>query len=38
MFNAAKELNVDIRWGADWNQNGKKREKGETDSPHFELV
>lgn len=38
MFNAAKELNVQIRWGADWNQNGKKREKGETDSPHFELV
>ena len=38
MFAAAKELNVNIRWGADWNQNGKPREKGETDSPHFELA
>ena len=38
MFAAAKELNVNIRWGADWNQNGKVREKGETDSPHFELA
>lgn len=35
---AAKELGVAIRWGADWNQNGKPREKGETDSPHFELA
>ncbi len=35
---AAKELGVSIRWGADWNQNGKAREKGETDSPHFELA
>lgn len=37
MFAAAKELNVRIRWGADWNQNGTPRERGETDSPHFEL-
>lgn len=35
---AANELGVNIRWGADWNQNGKPREKGETDSPHFEVV
>lgn len=38
MFRASKELGIPIRWGADWNQNGKTREKGETDSPHFELV
>lgn len=37
MFAAAKELGVKIRWGADWNRNGIARERGETDSPHFEL-
>lgn len=36
MQQAAKELGVKIRWGADWNQNGKHREKGESDSPHWE--
>ena len=38
MFKAADELNVAIRWGADWDMDGKPREKGESDSPHFELV
>jgi peptidoglycan L-alanyl-D-glutamate endopeptidase CwlK len=38
MFEAAKEAGVKLRWGADWNQNGKCREHGETDNPHFELV
>lgn len=38
MFAAAKELGIRIRWGADWNQNGKPRERGESDSPHFELA
>lgn len=37
MFAAAKEQGVKLRWGADWNSNGKPREKGETDSPHFEI-
>lgn len=37
MFAAAEELGFRLRHGADWNQNGKRREKGETDSPHFEL-
>ena len=37
MFAAALELGVSIRWGADWDRDGKPREKGETDSPHFEL-
>lgn len=38
MFEAAKELGVKIRWGKDWNMNGIVGEKGETDSPHFELA
>lgn len=38
VLQAAALEGVKIRWGADWNQNGKPREKGETDSPHFELV
>jgi peptidoglycan LD-endopeptidase CwlK len=38
MFAAAKELGVELRWGADWDRDGKPREKGETDSPHFEIV
>lgn len=37
MFQAANELNIPIRWGADWDRDGKCRERGETDSPHFEL-
>ena len=37
MFSAAKELNVPIRWGADWNMDNIPRERGETDNPHFEL-
>lgn len=38
MSAAAKELNINIRWGADWDSDGKPREKGESDSPHFELA
>lgn len=38
MFEAAAELGVKIRWGADWDRDGKPRERGESDSPHFELV
>lgn len=38
MFQAAEELKIPIRWGADWDRDGKPREKGEGDSPHFELV
>lgn len=35
---AAEAENVDIRWGADWDEDGIPRERGETDSPHFELA
>ena len=38
MFAAAQELDIPIRWGADWDQDGVPRERGETDSPHFELA
>jgi peptidoglycan L-alanyl-D-glutamate endopeptidase CwlK len=37
MFAASWELGIPIRWGADWDRDGKPREKGESDSPHFEL-
>lgn len=38
MFAAAKEVGVTLRWGADWDMDGFPREKGESDSPHFELA
>ena len=38
MKKAAAEMGVTIRWGADWDRDGKLREKGESDSPHFEIV
>jgi peptidoglycan L-alanyl-D-glutamate endopeptidase CwlK len=38
MFGAAARAGRRIRWGADWDRDGKYREKGESDSPHFELV
>ena len=34
---AAHELDIPIRWGADWDRDGVFYEKGEGDSPHFEL-
>lgn len=38
VMQASKELGVPVRWGADWDQDGIARERGETDSPHFELA
>lgn len=38
MFKAAELEGVAITWGADWNNNGIRREKGETDSPHYQLT
>ena len=38
MFEAADYLGVKLRWGADWDMDGKPREKSESDSPHFELA
>lgn len=36
-FTAADELDIPIRWGADWDMDGNYGERGEGDSPHFEL-
>jgi len=38
MQTAAKELGVKLRWGADWDRDGKPRERGESDSPHWEII
>jgi peptidoglycan L-alanyl-D-glutamate endopeptidase CwlK len=35
---AAKAEGVHVRWGRDWDEDGRYEEKGETDGPHFELV
>ena len=37
MHDAAEELGVQITWGADWDRDGNPRERGESDSPHFQL-
>lgn len=37
MMKAAGERGVALRYGGDWDGDGKLREKGESDSPHFEL-
>ncbi len=38
MLRAASQLGVHLRYGGDWDGDGVRREKGETDSPHFELI
>ncbi|MBD3762477.1 M15 family metallopeptidase [Rhizorhabdus sp.] len=38
MLQAAKELGIPIRWGANWDGDTQIREKGESDNPHFELA
>lgn len=38
MMQAADELGVKLRWGANWDGDRIVREKGETDNPHFELA
>jgi len=38
MMKAARCEGVVLRWGADWDMDENTRERGEYDSPHFELV
>mgnify|MGYP007100076109 CR=1 FL=1 len=38
MMEAAKLEGVRIRSGMDWDQDGKVRERKESDSPHYEIV
>lgn len=35
---AGEMLGIPIRWGKDWDGDGRVGEKGESDSPHFELA
>ena len=37
MFAAAKEIGVTLRWGGNWDMDAIIHERGESDSPHFEL-
>lgn len=34
----AMSMGIKIRWGGDWNQNGKTADERKTDFPHLELV
>lgn len=38
MFQAAGQLGVKLRWGADWNMNWVHTDQTFNDLPHFELV
>lgn len=38
MFAAATQLNIPIRWGGDWNRNGRSDDETFYDGPHFELL
>jgi peptidoglycan L-alanyl-D-glutamate endopeptidase CwlK len=38
MFACANEMNVNIRWGLDWNRNGDIRDNTFNDIYHFELI
>lgn len=38
MFAAATQLNIPIRWGGDWNRNGRSDDEPFYDGPHFELL
>ena len=37
VLDEAKKLGIKIRWGADWNRNGKWQDEKFRDWPHFEL-
>lgn len=37
VLEAAKLEGVHVRYGGDWDGDGIRREKGESDSPHFEI-
>jgi len=37
-MDAAKELNVKLRWGGDWNMDGDKTTNDDWDKPHVELL
>ena len=38
MFAAASEIQVNIRWGGDWDGDGNNADSSFNDYPHFEIV
>ncbi|MBF0785779.1 M15 family peptidase [Muribacter muris] len=38
MFEASRQLKIPIRWGGDWNRNGRSDDETFYDGPHFELL
>lgn len=38
VLEVAAELGIPLRWGGDWNRNGKTNDETFRDLPHFELV
>lgn len=38
VLQAAKELNIPIRWGGDWDGDGDYKDERFFDGPHYELV
>ncbi len=38
MFEASRQLKIPIRWGGDWNRNGRSDDEKFYDGPHFELL
>lgn len=38
LLNIARRKGVKLRWGADWNMNGRTEDERFRDWPHFELV
>lgn len=37
ILNTAKKMGVHVRWGGDWNENGRSDDEKFYDGPHFEL-
>lgn len=37
MYQAANELGIDITWGGNWDNDDRWHERGEHDSPHFQI-
>lgn len=38
VLQCAKELDIPVRWGGDWSQNGRIDDERFFDGPHFELI
>jgi len=38
VFATAAKLGIAVRWGGDWNQNGKSNDERFFDGPHWEII